>query len=59
MIVKAAKAVARLAGKAVDEEDRRVLGEGVVYLLALCAGALAISATVSLAIRVFEAIQGA
>ena len=59
MIVKAAKAAARLAGKAVDEEDRQVLGAGILYLLALCGFTLAVAATASLAIRVFEAIQGA
>ena len=58
-IVKSARAIGRVAGQVIDEEDRQLLHVGLVYLFALGVAAVMVAASVALAWRVFEAIERA
>lgn len=57
-VVKTARKIGTLAGKVLDEEDRRALGGFVVIAVSVGLGIVGLAASFGLALRVFEAASG-
>lgn len=57
MIVSAVRRAGHIAGKALDAEDRRLVGMGLVYLLSLALAVVMLAGAAGLAWRVFEAAR--
>ena len=55
---RAIRFIAGALGAVLDEEDRRVVGAGLVLALALATAVVALAAGAGLAIRVFEFTNG-
>ena len=57
MIVSGVRKIGSVAGKVLDAEDRRVVGMGLVYLLALGLAIITVAGAAGLALNVFEAAR--
>lgn len=57
-MIKMLRRIARPLGMLIDEEDRKVVGAGLVMALAFMFGASTIGAGVGLALRFFEIARG-
>ncbi len=58
MIVSSVKAVGRTLGTVVDAEDRKVLGQGVILLLAAAIVVVSIAGGAGLAYQLFRLTSG-
>lgn len=58
MIVSSVRAVGRVADKVLDADDRRVIGQGLVLVLAFALCVLTVAGSAGLAIKVFEYARG-
>lgn len=57
MIVSTVRAVGRLAGKALDAEDRKLVGIGLVYIGSLALAIILMAGAIGLALQAFEAAR--
>lgn len=58
MIVSTARRVTHVAGKIIDSEDRRLIGQALVIALALIFAALVVAISAGIAVRAFSVAAG-